>query len=474
MLKKFKAMFGAQDMTVGRPFSCLIQYAIPLLIGNIAQLLYTTTDAAVVGNYMGELGDTALAAIGASMPPFNIFLVLFMGIGSGVTVMVSQYFGAKDYDNLSLSVGNSILMIAVSSVFITAVATPLVVPLLRMAKTPPETIALARTYLTILFLGSTGCGFYNCLSGILRGLGESLFPLIVLLATVLLNIALDICFVAGFGMGVAGAAIATIIAQALAAVVCLIKVLKMRGILDISRRTLKPQKRIMMQIISLGGPNALSMGVMFASTMFVQALVNSMGQMVLTTITVTQRLDVYAVIPSMTFQGVAQTYTGQNIGAGDMERVKQGSKTVFLMCFVFTAVMVVSMLLFGRHMLALFTKTEAIIDLSMGFIRIMVPAYLAMTVSGTWMGVMRGAGDAFGPMWISMVNNVILRVPLAYLIAYFTKSEINPNGHPNSIMLSLLIAMLVGCVISTVYYRAGKWRNKAVTGDKVKPTFDIV
>ena len=474
MLKKLKAMFGAQDMTVGRPFSCLVQYAVPLLIGNIAQLLYTTADAAVVGNYMGALGDTALAAIGASMPPYNIFLVLFMGIGAGVTVMVSQYFGAKDYENLSLSVGNSITMIAISSIFITAVATPLTAPLLRLANTPTEAAALARVYLSILFLGSIGNGFYNCLSAILRGLGESLFPLIVLLCTVILNIGLDILFVASFGMGVAGAAMATIISQILAAIVCLIKVLKMRDVLQIHASTLRPIKRIMVQIVSLGGPNAVSMGVMFASTMFVQALVNSMGQMVLTTITVTQRLDVYAVIPSMTFQGVAQTYTGQNIGAGDMERVKQGSKTVFLMCFTFTAVMVVSMLIFGRNMLSLFTKTEAIIDLSMTFVRIMVPAYLAMTVSGTWMGVMRGAGDAFGPMWISMFNNVILRVPLAYLIAHFTKSETNPNGHPNSIMLSLLIAMLIGCVISTIYYRAGKWRGKAIVGDKARPTFDIV
>ena len=474
MLTKLKTMFGAQDMTVGRPFSCLMQYAIPLLIGNIAQLLYTTADAAVVGRFMGEQGDTALAAIGASMPPYNIFLVLFMGIGAGVTVMVSQYFGAKEYDNLSLSVGNSITMIAISSILITTIATPLTGPLLRLVNTPPDAAAMARVYLTILFLGSIGNGFYNCLSAILRGLGESLFPLIVLILTVTLNIGLDILFVASFGMGVMGAAVATIISQILAAIVCLIKVLRMRDVLTIRAATLRPLRRIMVKIISLGGPNALSMGVMFASTMFVQALVNSMGQMVLTTITVTQRLDVYAVIPSMTFQGVAQTYTGQNIGAGDMERVKKGSKTVFLMCFSFTAVMVLSMLLFGKHMLGLFTQTESIINLSMTFVRIMVPAYLAMTVSGTWMGVMRGAGDAFGPMWISLVNNVVLRVPLAYLIAYFTRSEENPHGHPNAIMLSLLIAMLIGCVISTVYYRAGKWRGKAIVGDKVTPTFDII
>ena len=473
MFKKLKAMFGAQDMTVGRPFSCLLKFAVPLLIGNIAQLLYTTADAAVVGTYMGALGDAALAAIGASMPPYNFFLVLFMGIGSGVTVMVSQYYGAKDYDNLGVSIGNSITMIAIASVFVTAVATPLVGPLLNLANTPPEAASLAKAYLTVLFLGSVGNGFYNCLSAILRGLGESVFPLVVLIATVILNIGLDIWFVAGFGMGVTGAAIATVISQFLASIVCLIKIVTMRNVILIRAHMLRPIRRIVGQIINLGGPNALSMGVMFASTVFVQALVNSMGQMVLTAITVTQRLDAYAVIPSMTFQVVASTYTGQNVGADEMDRVKRGSMTVFLMSFVFTSVMVVSMLLFGHHMLALFTQTDAIINMSMTFVRIMVPAYLAMTLSGTWLGVMRGAGDAIGPMWIALFNNVIMRVPLSYLIAFLTKSEANPNGHPNSIFLSLLIAMLIGCVITTIYYRSGKWRGKAVAGQK-NLNFDVI
>jgi Na+-driven multidrug efflux pump len=242
----------------------------------------------------------------------------------------------------------------------------------------------------------------------------------------------------------------------------------MRGLVVIKLHMLRPKRRIIRQAIHLGGPTALSMGTMFASTVFVQALINSMGQTVLTATTVTQRLDAYAVIPNMTFQIVASTFTGQNIGAGNMERVKKGSWTVFLMCIIFTSVMVASMLLFGRHMLGLFTKTEAIIEMSMTFILILAPFYLAMSTSGTWMGVMRGAGDSIGPMWISLFNNVIMRVPISYLLAYLTRSALNPNGHPNSIMFGLLISMLIGCVITTVYYRAGKWRGKAITGQKAE------
>ena len=461
MLTKFKSLFGAQDMTTGPPVSCLIKFAIPLLIGNLAQLLYMTVDAVIVGKLVG---DVALSAIGAAMPPCNLFLALFMGIGSGVTIMVSQYFGAKDFHNLGVSIGNSITLVAIASVIITAVATPLTGPILRLVNTPPESFDMAKAYLMILFIGAAGNGFYNVLSSILRGLGDSVFPLLVLIGTVILNTVLDILFIGNFGMGVEGAAWATIIAQILSSVVCLIKIMTMHDTAKIRLSMLRPVKRIVRQIIHLGGPNAVSMGIMFAATIFVQSLVNKMGYMVVTAITVTVRLDAFAVIPSQTFQIAAGTFTGQNVGAGHMERVKQGTKTVIIMSFLFSAVMVASMLLFGRHMLGLFTNTESIIDMSMTFIFILSPAYLAMSFNGSWMGVMRGAGDSFGPMWLSLLNNVILRIPLSYLIAHITRSAEYPNGHPNSTMFALLIAVMAGSVVTLFYYKAGKWRGKAIVG----------
>ena len=461
MFSRFKSLFGAQDMTVGPTFSCLLRFSIPLLIGNIAQLLYMTVDAVIVGRL---IGDVALSAIGSAMPPYNLFLALFMGIGSGVTIMVSQYFGAKEYDNLGLSIGNSMTLVAIASIIITAIATPLTGSMLKLVNSPPESFEMARAYLTILFLGAAGNGFYNVLSSILRGLGDSVFPLIILIGTVILNTVLDIVFIAVFGMGVVGAAWATIIAQIISSVICLIKIMTMHKTVKVRASMLRPVRRMTRQIIRLGGPNALSMGIMFASTIFVQSLINRMGYMVVTAITVTQRLDAFAVIPSQTFQIVAGTFTGQNIGAGHMDRVKQGTRTVILMSLIFTSVMVASMLLFGRHMLSLFTRTEAIIAMSMRFILILSPAYLIMSFSGSWLGVMRGAGDAVGPMWLTLFNNVILRIPLSYLIANLTRSEVNPNGDPNSIFLALLIAMIVGCVITTIYYRAGKWRTKAIVG----------
>ncbi|SHI16684.1 putative efflux protein, MATE family [Sporobacter termitidis DSM 10068] len=459
MLKKFIALFGAQDMTVGGPFMCLLKFSVPLLIGNIAQMLYFTIDSIVVGKYMG---DAALAAIGVSSPIQNLFLVFFMAIGSGVTVMVAQYFGAKDFRNVGGTIGNSITLIIIMSVLITAVATPLSAAMLRAVATPPETFDMAKIYLEILFIGTAGNGFYNILAGILRGLGESVFPLAVLLVSVLLNAGLEIWFVAGLGWGMPGAAWATVIAQTVSAAACLFKILRMRSIVKIEPGMLKLRRGIVRHIVRLGVPTGLSMGVMFFATIIVQSLINSMGYLVTAAITAMFRLDGFAVLPSQTFSMSASTFTGQNIGAGKMDRVKKGTWTVFYMCLVFTVTMVACMLIFGRHLLGLFTTTESVIDMGMGFIQVMVAGYIAMVVSNTFSGVMRGAGDSMGPMWISIATNVILRVPLSYGIAHFTKSAAHPNGDPNSPFIALSAAIILGALITIIYYRKGNWRNKSI------------
>jgi putative MATE family efflux protein len=459
MLKKFKALFGAQDMTVGNPFMCLLKFSVPLLIGSIAQMLYFTIDSIIVGK---AIGDAALSAIGVSSPIQNLFLVLFMAIGSGVMVMVAQYFGAKDFEHLGVTVGNSITLLLVMSVLVTSIATPLAPAMLRACNTPPETFDMARIYLAILFIGTAGNGFYNILSGILRGLGESIYPLLVLLMAVLLNTVLELLFVAVFHWGMAGAAWATVIAQTVSAVACLIKIIRMRDTVKLSLKMLRLKKVIVGHILRLGIPSGLSMAVMFFSTIIVQSLINSMGFLVTTAITATFRLDGFAVLPAQTFSMAASTFAGQNIGAGKMDRVKKGTKTVFLMCFTFTVVTVACMLLFGRDLLQLFTATTSVIDMGMGFITIMVPGYLAMVVGNTLSGVIRGAGDTMGPMWISIITNVVLRVPVSYAIAWFTRSDVNPKGSPNSTFISMCAAIIIGALITVIYYRRGNWRNKSI------------
>ncbi|MDR1589804.1 MAG: MATE family efflux transporter [Oscillospiraceae bacterium] len=474
MMEKIKSLFGAQDMTEGSIPVCLLKFSIPLLIGSIAQMLYTAADRVIVGRF---LGDGALGAVGAAIPIQNIFLVLFMAIGGGVMTLVSQYFGAKDNENLGMSIGNAITLVALACVFVTAIATPLTGPILRLLKTREEMMGMAYDYLFILFLGMAGNGFYNIFSGILRGLGDSLFPLLILLGTVVLNIILDILFVApwGLNMGIAGAAWATVIAQILSSIVCMTRVLRLNNLYKINRRTLRLNSATVRQIARLGIPSGIQMAIMFVSGLVVQPFIMNMGPLAMPSITATQSVDGFALMPSQAFSMAAGTFTGQNIGAGRMDRVKTGSKTVFLMCLGFSIVMVSLIQIFGRSMFRLFTDTELLVSLCRYYILIMIPAYLIMSVNMSYQGVMRGAGDAVGTMWLSVLINVIFKLPLTFLMIHLTKGmtlylNVNgvrtasewPDGNPASLFYSMLICVVIGMFMTIVYYRRGTWKTKYV------------
>ncbi|MBQ2461553.1 MAG: MATE family efflux transporter, partial [Clostridia bacterium] len=400
MSGKFKALFGAQNMTIGSPLKCLLKFSFPLLIGNIAQLLYGTVDSIVVGRYVG---DRALSAIGVASPTLNLFLVLFIAIGSGVMVMVSQYFGAGEYEKLEQSIGNSITLIALVSVVLTTAGLLGLDWILTVTKAPPESYDMARTYMFICLTALASNGFYNIMAGILRGMGESVYPLLVLLGTTVLNIFLDIWFVSGLGLGIAGAALATIIGQTLSAIACLAKVLMSRKYFHLTPRSLILRKDVLKIVCRLGLPNGIAQAIMWLSTIVVQRLNNTMGYMVTAAITAMLRVDSFAMIPGTTFNMSASTFTGQNVGAGRLDRVKKGTYTVFFMSLTLSVIMIILMLIFGRWMIGLFTKTQELIDMGYSMIIAMLPAYLLISVGQSFGGVIRGAGDSMGVMWISLV-----------------------------------------------------------------------
>ena len=459
MFKKFAALFGAQDMTKGSPIICLLKFSIPLLIGNVAQMLYSTVDSIVVGHYCG---DAALSAIGSSSPVQNMFLVFFIAIGTGVTIMVSQYFGAHDSKKLGLAVGNALTLIAIVSVVLTAAVLPLSRHILSLVNTPVETFEMAHIYLVILVWGFFGTGFYNVLSGILRGLGEAVFPLIILVGSSVLNIVLDVWFVAGLNIGIAGAAYATIISQILSAAACGVKIFAMRRSLGLNAKTLLLRKTTVKNMLRLGIPTGISTGVLFLGIILLQSLINSMGYMVTACITACIKIDSFAVLPSQTFSTAASTFTGQNIGAGNMQRVKKGTKSIMLICMVTTVVMVTIMIILAKRLIGLFTTTEELITLGFSILIIMIPSYLLMAVSQCLSGVMTGAGDSVAPMWISIISHVLIRTPLAYLFAALSRSETWPNGAPYGVFWSMDIAMFIGAVITIILFRKGRWLNKSL------------
>ena len=456
MLDRFKKLFQATDMTEGTPWKRIVLFTVPMLLGNIAQQLYSTVDSIVVGKYVG---DNALAAVGSATPILNLLLVLFVGISMGASIMVAQHFGAKQRKELSITIGNCITLTAIAVLIIMVVAVIVVRPILELLQTPASIIDWCTSYLLILCVGSVGSAYYNILCGVLRGLGDAFSALIYLVVAAFLNIVLDLLFVAKLGMGVSGVAWATIISQAVSAVLCFLKLKSMTDHFDMGLSYLKPVKKFAGRIVSLGLPSGLTQGILSLAMITVQSLTNSFGEMLIAANVIIMRVDGFAMLPNFSFGTAMTTYSGQNIGAKKTDRVIKGAKQGTLLAVVTSTVLTCLILIFGKQLMGIFTETQELVDLSRHMMGIIAAGYIAVAVNQSLSGVMRGAGDTMTPMWISLVSTVAIRVPIAYGIAFLTRSQEYPNGRPESVFISLLVSWVLGALITVVFYLKGKWKK---------------
>jgi len=458
MLSRIKKLFQATDMTVGEPWKQIVMFTLPMLIGNIAQQLYSTVDSIVVGKYVG---DNALSAVGSSAPILNLLLVLFVGISMGAGILVAQYFGAKQREELSYTVGNCITLTAIASAIIMVLAVFVTRPLLVLLKTPESILDWCHGYLLILLVGCIGSAYYNILGGILRGLGDAFSSLIYLLVATIINIALDLLFVAQFNMGVAGVAWATIIAQAVSALLCYRRLTKMMEHFDMGIKYMKLNKKFSMGVIKLGVPSGLTQAIMSLAMITVQSLTNSFGEMFIAANVIVMRVDGFAMLPNFSFGTAMTTYAGQNVGAGKKDRVIKGAKQGTLVAVLTSTVMTGLILLFGKQLMGIFTDTKELVELSRNMMGIIAAGYIAMAVTQSLSGVMRGAGDTLTPMWISLFTTVGVRVPLAYLLVNLSKTPELPLGDQKFVFVSLLCSWLLGALATTVFYLKGKWKKIA-------------
>ena len=455
---KLKRFFAPMDMTEGNSLKQILRFSIPLLIGNFAQQMYSTVDAIVVGNYVG---DNALGAVGLSFPIIMLIFALFIGLSTGAGITVSQYFGAKDRLMLSKAVGTVIMLAFWAGLACTVVGVAATRPLLMLLGSPPEMLDMATMYLTIYFGGIIGFIYFNILCGVLRGLGDSVSPLLYLFIASALNIVLDILFVTQFGMTTDGVALATIIAQGLTAVLAYRKLTKMTEVLDLSRADVKLDKGITRKIFRLGLPVGATQAVFSVQAILVQALMNSMGPVVVTTLTAVMRVDGFIMMPNFTFAAAATTFTAQNYGARKLDRIRKGQKDTLKIALVSALFLVTCILLFGRQLMGIFTDTEAVLTLGARFLRILAAGYVAFAVLQTFSGVMQGMSQTTIPMVMGVATTLGVRLPLAYLLAWLTRSEMWPNGNPDAIYFSLLAAWIFNMAVTSSIYRWGKWRKRA-------------
>ena len=456
----FKKLFAPTDMTVGTPWKSIVVFTLPMLIGNIAQQLYNTVDSIVVGRYVG---DNALAAVGSAGPLLNMLLVLFIGISAGATIMVSQYFGAGKREELSFTIGNCITVTAICCVGLIVVAAPLIRPILHMLNTPDSILDWCADYLMISLVGMAGMAYYNILSGILRGMGDSVSALIYLLIATVINIVLDIYFVASLRMGVAGVALATVIAQCISSMLCMIKLSRMRSKFDFGMKFMKPVRQYVKTLIKLGLPSGLTQAIFSSAMIIVQSLTNCFGEAFIAANVIIMRVDGFAMMPNFSFGTAMTTYAGQNVGAGLYDRVTKGAKQGTLIAVGCSTVITVIILLFGKGLMGIFSETASLVDMSYKLMMILAVGYIAVAVTQSLSGVMRGAGDTMTPMWISLITTVAIRVPVAYGISFMTRTEELPYGIKECIQISLLASWVLGAVLTFIFYRMGKWKNKAIT-----------
>ena len=452
---KLKELFSAKDMTLGSPWKRILEFSIPMLLGNFAQQLYNTADTIIVGKYVGDL---ALSAVGSSMPILNLLLALFVGVATGAGIVVSQRFGAKDREGLSVAIGNCITLSAIATIIIMILGPLVTRPLLTLLKTPASIFDWCAQYLNIYFIGIVGFFFYNMLSGILRGLGDSVTALGFLLVSAALNVGFDLLLVKD--MGVAGVALATAIAQAISAVLCFLKLRSMRDLFDMNWGSLKLRKEVAGRILTLGVPSGVTQAIMASAGMVVMNLTNQMGETVVACNVIVMRVDGFAMLPNMTFGQAMSVYTGQNVGAGKYDRVHQGVKQGTAIGLIFSATITGILLIFGKYLFDIFTDTAALIDLATRMMRLMAVGYICISVTQVLGGVMRGAGDTTTPMWVSMVSTILIRVPVAYGLAYLTRTPEFPHGQPIALFSSLMISWTLGMVISIIVFSTGRWKKK--------------
>ena len=397
---------GDTDMTTGSIPRHLIRFSIPLLIGNLFQQLYNTVDSIVVGNYVGH---EALAAVGCTTPIVNMLIGLFVGLASGAGVVISQYYGARDREKLPLAVHTTVTLTLIMCAVLTmlgVLATPL---LLRLMDTPADVLPAAAEYLRIYFWGVSGVLLYNIGAGILRAVGDSTRPLYFLIFSALTNTVLDVLFVKYFSMGIAGAAIATVISQCLSAILVMGVLSRSTADYRVDFRCLGLHSRILGKICTVGIPSSLQLAVTSFSNIFVQGYINRFESACMAGWAAYAKIDAFAMLPLMSLSIAITTFVGQNLGAGDLKRAKAATRYGTIMGFVMMLVLLAPLMLFAPQLTSLFNDEPEVLRYGTWFIRVISPFYLLFSVNQVYLGTLRGAGNTKAAMLICLGCYVVFR-----------------------------------------------------------------
>jgi putative MATE family efflux protein len=440
-----------KDLTQGKEARLIFNFAMPMLLGNLFQQLYNIVDTVIVGNFIGK---EALAAVGASFPIIFTMISLIIGVASGGTIVIAQYFGAKKFGDVKRTIHTLYIFLTIAALGLTLIGVLFSEEIFRLIKLPAELIPQATLYLSIYFSGLIGMFGFNATSAILRGLGDSKTPLYFLMISTFFNIAFDLLFIIVFNWGIAGAAIATVISQAGAFLTAVVYLNRNHKLIDFNLPSWKFDRKIFRQSIRIGLPTGFQHTFVSLGMLAIMAIVNRFGTNVIAGYSSALRIDSLAVLPAMNFSAALATFVGQNIGAGKSERVRRGLISTLLMSSAVSVFVTAVVILFKFQLMGLFTKDPQVIRIGANYLLIVSSFYLVITAMFKFNGVLRGAGDTLIPMFITLFSLWIVRVPFAL---YFSR-HIGESG----IWWSQPASWAVGLLLSFSYYLTGRWRKMGV------------
>ena len=440
---------GNTDLTEGKVWKVIVRFAVPLLVGNLLQQFYNITDSIIVGQFLGK---EALAAVSASFFIYYFIISLVIGVGSGTTVVISQLFGAKQYQKVQLAFSSFFIFMLVGGIILSIAGIIFAEPVFRLTNTPEEVIPQAVAYFRIYIGGPFLFVTFNSIISILRGVGESVRPMLFILITTVLNIAFDLLFILVFKWGIEGAARATVVSQGIGMCIALAYVNNTHPLLSIKKQDMLFDWKLFKESLKIGLPTSVQQCAIALGLIALLGIVNSFGTNTLTAYGAAGKIDTIITQAVLTLSGALAAFCGQNIGAGRLDRVKKGVQFTMYTNIALGLLTFAAVYLFGNEMMRIFTKDIDVVAIGKEYLLIIGGFFIVHGALNVYNGALRGAGDTLFPMITSLVCLWLIRIPLAYYLS----SWLGRNG----IWWAIGISITIGLIVTFVYYKIGFWKRR--------------
>ena len=440
---------GNTDLTEGKVWKVIVRFALPLLVGNLLQQFYNITDSIIVGQFLGK---EALAAVSASFFIYYFIISLVIGVGSGTTVVISQLFGAKQYQKVQLAFSSFFIFMLVGGIILSIAGIIFAEPVFRLTNTPEEVIPQAVAYFRIYIGGTFLFVTFNSIISILRGVGESVRPMLFILITTVLNIAFDLLFILVFKWGIEGAARATVVSQGIGMCIALAYVNNTHPLLSIKKQDMLFDWKLFKESLKIGLPTSVQQCAIALGLIALLGIVNSFGSNILTAYGAAGKIDTIITQAILTLSGALAAFCGQNIGAGRLDRVKKGVQFTMYTNIALGLLTFAAVYLFGNEMMRIFTKDIDVVAIGKEYLLIIGGFFIVHGALNVYNGALRGAGDTLFPMITSLVCLWLIRIPLAYYLS----SWLGRNG----IWWAIGISITIGLIVTFVYYKIGFWKRR--------------